>query len=290
MTMFQISQGDGSEYIDHQYAFTARMDSVKILSQLLKCISFREYSTWFISSNGIKVTVEDAKCVQSNAFIKSNLFQEFHLKTGRGDKPGSDDLSFSINLRVVLECLNCLSLGDAHSSPCVKICYAGYGHPLILLLEDHGVISDSQIKTREAEECLDFNFASANVVSKVIMCSELLKEMLSELDITSEFIEFNINPEEPNFCIKTSGPAGDICIKVPNSSDMVEHFSSSVSSSARYKLSLVRHGIKPLGLSDKVSVRMDDRDFLCIQFMVKTEAGPAFLEYYCAPEEDSQDR
>ena len=41
MTMLQISQGEGSEYIDHQYAFTARMDNVKILSQLLKCISFR---------------------------------------------------------------------------------------------------------------------------------------------------------------------------------------------------------------------------------------------------------
>ena len=41
MTMLQISQGDGPEYIDHQYAFTARMDNVKILSQLLKCISFR---------------------------------------------------------------------------------------------------------------------------------------------------------------------------------------------------------------------------------------------------------
>ena len=81
----------------------------------------RDYSTWSISSSGIKVTVEDSKCVQSNAFVKSELFQEFHLKTGRGDIPGTDDLSFSINLRVVLECLNCLSVSDAYSSPCVKV-------------------------------------------------------------------------------------------------------------------------------------------------------------------------
>ena len=171
-----------------------------------------------------------------------------------------------------------------------EICYSGYGHPLILLLEDHGVVSDSQIKTREAEECLDFNFASANVVSKIIMSSDLLKEMFNELDTTSEYIEFHINPEEPSLCIKTSGPGGDVSINLPNASDMVEHFSSSVTSSARYKLGLMKHGIKPLGLSDKVSVRMDDRDFLCLQFMVRTDSGPAFLEYYCAPEEDSLDR
>ena len=52
------------------------------------------------------MTVEDAKCVQSNAFIKADIFTEFDLKEGRGDEVGSDDLSFSINLNVVLECLN----------------------------------------------------------------------------------------------------------------------------------------------------------------------------------------
>ena len=44
-----LNRGDGGEgegeeeglNIDQQHAFTARMDNVKILSQLLKCISFR---------------------------------------------------------------------------------------------------------------------------------------------------------------------------------------------------------------------------------------------------------
>ena len=235
------------------------------------------------------MTVEDAKCVQSNAFVKSDLFQEFNLQAGRGDEEGSDDLSFSINLKVVLECLNCLPGDGAYSGPCVNISYSGYGHPLIILLEDHGVISDSQINTREAEECLDFNFANANVVSKIIMTSQLLKDIFSDLDSSSEFIQFIISPDEPNFCIKTSGPAGSINIKVPKSSELVEHFSSSSTSRARYRLAMIKHGIKPLGLSDKVSVRMDDREFLCLQFMVRTDSGPAFIEYYCAPEEDSPD-
>ena len=234
--------------------------------------------------------MEDAKCVQSNAFVKSDLFQEFNLQAGRGEEDGTEDVSFTINQKVVLECLNCLPGDGPNSGPNVNICYLGYGHPLTILLEDRGVISDSQIHTREAEECLDFNFANANVVSKIIMSSLLLKDILSELDSNSEFIQFIISPEEPNFCIKTSSPAGNIDIKVPKTSEMVEHFSSSSASNAKYKLALLKHGIKPLGLSDKVSVRMDDRDFLCLQYMVRTDSGPAFLEFYCAPEEENPDR
>jgi len=280
--------------IDSQYALVARLENVKILSQLLKSIHFRERSTWYISQNGIKVTVEDAKCVQTNAFIKAEIFHEFLLKAGRGDEEGSDDLSFSVNLGVVLECLNMFggvgageNLGTA---PSLKICYAGYGHPLVLYLEEQGVITDCQVKTREAEECLDFNFANAKIISKVIMNSDYLKEVFSELDTSSEYIQFSVAPTAPHFQICTMGPAGDCTVCVPNSSDMVELFTCHQVSKARYKLAMLRHGIKPLSLSEKVSLRMDERDFLCLQYMVRTDDGPAFLEFYCAPEEESSDR
>jgi len=283
----QSGRGDG--FLDQQYAFVARLENVRVLSQLLKSIQIREQSTWFISPNGIKVTVEDAKCVQSNAFIKADIFSEFELKEGRGDEDGSDDLSFSINLNVVIECLNMFG-GDSGASPFLKICYGGYGHPFILLLEEQGVINDSQIKTREAEECLDFNFANAAIVSKIIMNSDYFKEAFSELDTSSDYIEFIISPTENNLQLKTSGPAGDCSITIPSSSDMVEVFTSSNTSSAKYKLALLKHGIKPLSMSQKVSIRMDERDFLCLQYMVRTDKGPAFLEFYCAPEEELPDR
>ena len=254
----------------------------------------REQSTWFISKNGIKVTVEDAKCVQSNAFIKSDIFTEFDLKPGRGDEEDSDDLSFSINLNVVIECLNMFGgVGSGENlgaSPYLKMCYGGYGHPFILLLEEQGVINDSQIRTREAEECLDFNFANASIASKIILNSDYFKEVFSELDTSSEYIEFIVSPTDQYYQIKTSGPAGDCSVSVPSSSDMVELFNSSTLTRAKYKLALLKHGIKPLSLSEKVSIRMDDRDFLCLQYMVRTDKGPAFLEFYCAPEEELPDR
>jgi len=292
-----VSEEDvGSDVGDAQYALVARIDGVKIFSQLLKSIAFHNRSTWFISVNGIKVTVEDAKSVQTNAFIKKEIFQEFSLKTGRGDEEDSDDLSFSINLDVVLECLNMFGGvgggGDAShcGSPNLKICYAGYGHPLIFFLEEGGVITDCRIKTREAEECLDFNFPNAKIISKIIMNSDHLKDVMNELDSGSEYIKFQICPTNQTFEISTDGPAGDCVFTVPRDSDMVEHFTCDTTSRARYKLSIMKHGIKPLNLSDKVSIRMDEREFLCLQYMVQTEEGPAFLEFYCAPEEEDPDR
>ena len=48
----------------------------------------------FASENGLKVTVEDAKCVQANAFLQTGLFQEFKIK--------EDHVTFKINLTVLL--------------------------------------------------------------------------------------------------------------------------------------------------------------------------------------------
>ena len=51
-------------------------------------------ATVFASPMGFKVTVEDAKCIQANAFIQEGIFQEFAIK--------EDQITFKINLTVLL--------------------------------------------------------------------------------------------------------------------------------------------------------------------------------------------
>ena len=48
----------------------------------------------FASENGLKVTVEDAKCVQANAFMQTGLFQEYTLK--------EEQTTFKVNITVLL--------------------------------------------------------------------------------------------------------------------------------------------------------------------------------------------
>ena len=64
--------------------------------------SIHQSATCFVSSNGLKVTVEDAKCVQANAFVQSGIFQEFIFK--------EESATFRINLNVLLvkTLINCI--------------------------------------------------------------------------------------------------------------------------------------------------------------------------------------
>ena len=55
-------------------------------------------ATVFASENGLKVTVEDSKCVLANAFIQSTLFQEFTIR--------EEQIAFRINLTVLMACIH----------------------------------------------------------------------------------------------------------------------------------------------------------------------------------------
>ncbi|PSN41823.1 Coronin-1C [Blattella germanica] len=151
----------------------------------------------FATDNGLKVTVEDSKCIQASAFIQKEVFQKYILN--------DEQVAFKINLSVLVECLNIFG-GTATA---LKMCYQGYGYPLTMLLEENGVITDCSIKTLEPEDVMDFNFAASNVLNKIILRSECLKEVFAELDTSSDLIEILLSPDPPYFRISTSGVAGD---------------------------------------------------------------------------------
>uniref|UniRef100_A0A2K6DC05 Cell cycle checkpoint protein RAD1 n=1 Tax=Macaca nemestrina TaxID=9545 RepID=A0A2K6DC05_MACNE len=81
-----------------QYSLVASLDNVRNLSAILKASDFRKCGTHFATKNGIKVTMENAKCVQANAFIQAGIFQELKVQEesvqGYGD-PLMLDLDFN---------------------------------------------------------------------------------------------------------------------------------------------------------------------------------------------------
>ncbi|KAK3083652.1 hypothetical protein FSP39_000809 [Pinctada imbricata] len=268
---------------DSQNVLIAKLDNAKNVSNILKAIHFKESATVFASSMGLKVTVEDSKCVQANAFIQEGIFHEYAVQ--------EDQVTFKINLTVLLECL---TIFGSTSAPGVttnlKMCYGGYGCPLQLVLEEDGVLTECSIKTLEPDEILDFNFCSENVINKIIMKSECLKEAFSELDMSSDILQFLMSPDPPYFRLSTFGDAGSTHSDFPKDSDMIESFSCTQTQTNRYKVSLLKPSVKALGLSTRVSIRTDNRGFLSIQYMIKNEDGQiCFVEYYCAPDEDVSD-
>lgn len=55
---------------DEQNVFVASLDNARNLSNILKAIAFKEHAIFSATPNGLKVTVEDSKCLQANAFIQ----------------------------------------------------------------------------------------------------------------------------------------------------------------------------------------------------------------------------
>ncbi|EPY73155.1 cell cycle checkpoint protein RAD1-like protein [Camelus ferus] len=194
---------------ESDYSLVASLDNVRNLSTILKAIHFREHATCFATKNGIKVTVENAKCVQANAFIQ------------------------------------------------------------------------------EPEETLDFDFCSTNVINKIILQSEGLREAFSELDMTSEVLQITMSPDKPYFRLSTFGNAGSSHLDYPKDSDLMESFQCTQTQVNRYKISLLKPSTKALVLSCKVSIRTDNRGFLSLQYMIRNEDGQiCFVEYYCCPDEE----
>lgn len=58
---------------DEQYVLVASLDNARNLSNILKAITFKDHAIISATPNGLKVTVEDSKCLQANAFIQVRL-------------------------------------------------------------------------------------------------------------------------------------------------------------------------------------------------------------------------
>ncbi|XP_012280429.1 cell cycle checkpoint protein RAD1 [Orussus abietinus] len=263
--------------------FTAKLGNIKAVLHLLKAVNFKETATCFATENGLKVTVEDAKCMQANAYIPADIFQEFTL---------TEDVIFRINLNVLVECLSMYwsSIHSTGNSVVLQLIYKGHGFPVTVLINEDGIITDCSLKTQEPDELLDFTFDTENVINKVVLQTELLKDVFAEMDPTSEVMELLLSPDAPYFQITTAGVAGDCRIEIPHNSQLVDIFECTIRATSCYKLAHIKPAMKALSHANKVSLRTDNCGLLCFQAMVKTEEGHVcYVEYYISPIVDSDE-
>lgn len=63
-------------------------------------------------------------------------------------------------------------------------------------------------------ETLDFDVNDSNVICKIILRAPDFKEVLADLDHTSEYVDFLMSPNSPHFRITTEGLAGKFEVKI----------------------------------------------------------------------------
>uniref|UniRef100_A0A669B0G9 RAD1 homolog (S. pombe) n=1 Tax=Oreochromis niloticus TaxID=8128 RepID=A0A669B0G9_ORENI len=72
MPLATQSQGD-----DEQYVLVASLDNARNLSNILKAITFKDHAIFTATTNGLKVTVEDSKCLLSTFGNAGNAHYDY---------------------------------------------------------------------------------------------------------------------------------------------------------------------------------------------------------------------
>ena len=109
-----------------------------------------------------------------------------------------------------------------------------------------------------------------------------LADVFAELDMTSELLRIQISPDKPWFRLTTDGNAGTSQVDCPKDSDVIETFTCSQISVNDYNLKLIKPSEKALGLSEKISIRMNSWGVLSTQYLVQTGDGQnVFIEFLC---------
>lgn len=261
---------------------TVQIDNVKTFTTILKALHFKEKAILYIDTQGLKVIVQDAKCMQAAAYIYPELFQVYEVK-----QYGDDQIMFQIPFVALLQCLTifegCSNTPGATTS--LKMTYRGYGNPLNLILEEEGVLTDCQIRTQEAIDVLNFVIRNDDMSFKVIMRAPELRLIFSELDSSTEFIEMKLSKEPENMKIMTRGESGRCEVCIASSSEFVTMFKCEEETSYRYTYVQFKPIIKFLQVALKANVRGTRDGLLCFHFMISLDNSQDrlvnYIEYFC---------
>ncbi|KAL9648446.1 hypothetical protein ABK040_014066 [Willaertia magna] len=174
----------------NKYIMVGNINSAKSVANVLHCINIDKKQCWSIcelSNDGIKFYVQD-KTFQGIAFLKREIFQNYRYNAE------VDHIYFDVNISVLIDCLILYGSNVAQGT-IVKLCFPGVDRTLSLLLGDESVVTDCNIKTKEAEDPYDFKFREFEIPSKLILKSEVLIDALSEIDWLAKSVEIEIVKE-----------------------------------------------------------------------------------------------
>lgn len=229
-----------------QYYFVASMDSAKTLNSLIKAIQFQESAIFTALSEGLKLTVEEGKCVQATAYIPAENFSEYHVRD-------DVDVIFKVSIAVLTECLNIFGSGEESS---LKMYYRSEGSPLLLVLQPHSysnVMTDCEICTQTPDSALQLRDEEENETAKLVLKAPALLGLLSDIERSCDVLELHLSPEYPNVSIVTYGMQDRSCIDVPKSADMMQSFTCEKAVTLKYQLHHIRLIMKALAISSRVS-------------------------------------
>ncbi|PVG02825.1 Rad1-domain-containing protein [Serendipita vermifera] len=281
------------------------------------------------SRAGIQIEVEYRRALQATAYLATNLFDEWHYEPPKEDQEDEEEaedanVEIDINLKILNEALSIYgSTGASYSGKrkwtgreyreddeedprgpldrwfhsrnkpitTMRMSYAGVGHPLSLFLAEKGEGPSTvcHITTLLSERRMEIGFNDADKIVKIIMKSVWLRDALSEIDTSCEFITIICNPpqkitrtaDNPRlgdishsfFRIEAKSMRGNVEMDFPNDREVLEVFECGESVKFNYTFDVMRQIVRALSVSMRVSIRIDGEGVMSLQFLMPS--GPS---------------
>lgn len=248
---------------------------------------------------GMKFTIEEGRSLQGNAYLISELFQEYNFlesdeslgpagdaaaatATGDGRTQTPQRYCFRINFTVMMECLAMFASSTSYTA--LQIAYGGYGSALFLLLEEGNLSTRCSIRTLDNAEHLP-SVSLTDAVAELILESDLLKDAFAELDWSSTSAELLLSPSAPYFRLATEGLPGTCEVEYPMNTQLFRKFRCRRAITARYKMAALQPTVKALAIAQLTQLQVSDGGVLKMQHMIRAEEKTSFVDFTLLPEE-----
>ncbi|KAK5650311.1 hypothetical protein RI129_001340 [Pyrocoelia pectoralis] len=221
---------------------------------------------------GLKVTIEEMRCVETSAYFPHSTFTSYYVNP-------QEDIKFKISLKVLTDCL--YIYGD-DGSPCLKMTYKGPGSPLSLLIKHNEDIKvDCQIYTMDIEDSTDFlSLADECTLNKIVVNASQFVDILTDLDHTSDELQLVISPDPPNLTIITISTMGESQTDISKNSEMVLLFQCDKVFTSKYTFSYLKQIVKVMSLANKISISTSESGLLGLQLVINEDTRQLYVEYY----------
>jgi len=251
--------------------------NVRELYPIIKAIQFRDHCSMTFNNEGLRLIVDDQHNEQCNCYLRTDIFTDYNLHS-------PNQVHLRVQLNTLAESLNAFS----GQSAILTMHYNGEGEPLVMNVEDEGVVFTCGINTLVPQHILDFEFDSLQVLGRIVLDPNALRNVIRELDPNAPAVLLTLNRN--GISLVTEGELGRIRVRIPARSEQVELLECGEEQIRyHYRLSLVKRMQSVIALSNKVSLRIDYRGVLDAQFLVPiSENKHIFIDFMCVADNDLQ--
>ncbi|KAJ8918918.1 hypothetical protein NQ315_016820 [Exocentrus adspersus] len=252
--------------------FCAEITDFKIVHNVLRSIAIKDFAILRPMEEGLKVTLDDMKCVETSAYIPCNMFSFYRISE-------KEDIVLKVSLKTLVEILNIF--GD-DGNPNLKLTYNSPGSPLCLVMKhkDENITVDCEIRTMNVDETRALSLADECDLNKIVINASILVDLLQRLDNFADEITLTISPDPPYFTLKATGIGGESEVNISKNSESVTVFQCIKTLTSQYSFNLIRQILKVMTYANKVAISTGESGLLGLQLVISSEERHMYVEYY----------